>query len=115
MLLSSLVALSLSQDTEITPRMPMHRTQGIFDLLPPSSIFKALGKFLRSNFRKPLRLLKSAVKPLMHYARIAWSWVGQGTTVPGMTQIGGRSIDINSALDFCSDENIDAFFGALEI
>ena len=109
MLLSSLVALAVSQEWELSSRMPMHKTQGIFDLLPSTKILKFLGKF----FRAPLRLLKSGIKPFMNYVRIAWSWAGRGTTVPGMSRVGARSID--RALDWFSDHNIDAFFDALEV
>lgn len=91
-------------DLEFTPRMPMHKTDGIFDIFPPRMILNAVGR----SFMTPLRYLKMIIKPILFHLRTVWSWVGPGTTVPGMTLPGGRSN--GNALDWISDENIDRFF-----
>lgn len=108
LLLLSLVALGMSEKTGISPRMPMHRTDGIFDLLPTGKFLRKIGKALGKLFAQPLKLLKKSLKQFGRTARTMWSLVGRGTTVPGMTPMGGRSS--KQSPELLSEESIDRFF-----
>lgn len=120
-LASAVVSAADSAKTKaLTARMPMHKTDGIFDLISPMTLMKfaskvlqaplmALGRvssFLRrrpSSMGIPLSTQSNlticfiqAVLPLLelpyHILATLWSWVGPGTTVPGMTALGARGL-----------------------
>lgn len=122
-LASAVVSAADSAKTKaLTARMPMHKTDGIFDLISPMTLMKFASKVLQAPLMALGRvssflLLSStsflngiplstqsnlticfiqAVLPLLelpyHILATLWSWVGPGTTVPGMTALGARGL-----------------------
>jgi len=103
------VLVVVSGDEGFSPRMPLHRTQGVFDLITPRMMLKVIGKL----FKGPLKFIKHFIKPFSQYARTMWTWVGHGDALPGVTPITARMIQ--ETLDSITPETIEDFFDALGV
>lgn len=108
-LMVGLAALAAEGSEDFSPRMPLHRTQGIFDLVTPKMIMKVVGKL----FKTPLKIFKKIVKPAVQYARTFWMWMGHSDALPGVTPFTARMIQ--ETLDSITPETIEEFFDALGV
>ena len=78
----------VEQRDEFTGRMPMHRTDGIFDLIPPSMILKSIGR----SFAAPLRGLKFLIQPMFKVAQALTAWAFPNVAQEAKNSASGRSL-----------------------